>query len=91
MPVQVRIPGALRARTGGLTLIEVHAADIADALRRLEAACPALTLVLRDERGALRPKVGVYVTDVHVRYLRGLETPLQDGDQVYVVPIVMGG
>jgi len=91
MLVQVRVPTALRTRTGGTTEIEVQAGDVATALQELEAACPALKPVLRDEQGALRPRVSVYVNDRHVRYLQGLETPLQEGDEVYVVPIVMGG
>jgi len=91
MLVQVRVPTALRTRTGGTTEIEVQAGDVAEALRQLESACPALIPVLRDEQGALRPRVSIYVNDRHVRYLQGIETPLQEGDEVYVVPIVMGG
>lgn len=91
MTVNVRIPSALRTQAGGLTRVEVRACDVAQALLELEAACPALTPVLRDAQGGLRLQVGVYVNDVHVRFLQGLATPLQDGDQVYVLPIVMGG
>jgi molybdopterin synthase sulfur carrier subunit len=91
MLVQVRVPTALRQATGGATRVQVEASDVAAALQELEAACPALQPVLRDEQGALRPQVSVYVNDRHVRYLQGLETPLQEGDEVYVVPIVMGG
>jgi molybdopterin converting factor small subunit len=91
MSVQVRVPSALRAVTGGLTAIVVEAGDVAHALRQLEAAYPALAPVLRDERGALRPRVNLYVNDVHVRFLQGLDTPLEEGDQLYVTPVVMGG
>jgi sulfur-carrier protein len=91
MPVQVRIPSGLRTQAGGLTQVEVEASDVSQALLALEAACPALVPVLRDAQGGLLFKVGVYVNDVHIRYLQGLATLLQDGDQVYVLPIVMGG
>jgi molybdopterin converting factor small subunit len=91
MPVKVRIPGAMRTLAGGQTRFEVDAHDVAQALSELEAACPAFTPELRDAQGGLRPRVGIYVNDVHVRYLHGLATPLHDGDQVYVLPIVMGG
>lgn len=91
MPVQVRVPTALRAKTGGQTQIEVDAGDVGEALRALEAAYPALGPVLRDKEGVLRPQVSVYVNDRHVRYLQGLATVLREGDEVYVVPIVMGG
>ena len=91
MPVTVRVPGALRQQTGGRTAVEVAASNIAQALEALEALHPKLRPLLRDEQGVLRPKVQVYLNDVHVRFLQGLETPLNDGDQIYVVPNVMGG
>jgi len=91
MSVTVRVPGALRQQTGGRTTAEVEASDIALALEALESLYPKLRSLLRDEQGLLRPKVQVYLNDVHVRFLQGLETPLNDGDQIYVVPNVMGG
>ncbi len=91
MAVKVKVPGALRAKTGGANQVEVEAQDVAQALECLQAMFPALSTVLRDESGTLRPRVNLYVNDVHVRFLQGLETPLHDGDRVYVVPIVMGG
>jgi MoaD family protein len=91
MPIQVRVPTALRAQLGGQTRVQVDAGNVGEALQALEAAYPALRAVLRDEGGALRPRVSVYVNDRHIRYLQGLETPLQGGDEVYVVPVVMGG
>jgi len=91
MPVRVRVPTALRTKAEGKTEIEVQANDVAEALQALEAAYPALQPVLRDGGGALRPRVSIYVNDRHVRFLQGLETPLRDGDEVYVLPIVMGG
>ena len=91
MSVQVRISSALRAKMGGKTTIDVDARTVDGALRQLEAAYPGLVPLLRDEGGTLRPKVMVYVNDVHIRLRQGVDTPLQDGDQVYVVPMVMGG
>ncbi len=91
MSIQVRIPSAFRAKMGGATSVDVAARTVDHALRQLEAAHPALVPVLRDAEGALRPKVIVYVNDVHVRFRQGLDTPLVDGDHVYIVPMVMGG
>jgi molybdopterin synthase sulfur carrier subunit len=91
MAVTVIVPGALRQQTGGRTTVEVEADDVAHALERLETLYSALRPLLRDEQGLLRPQVQVYLNDVHVRFLQGLETPLNDGDQIYVVPNVMGG
>ncbi len=91
MPVEIRIPGALRAKAGGVTAIQAEVGDVSQAVACLVAAFPALAPVLYGDGGTLRPRVQVYVNDVHVRYLQGGETRLRDGDQVYVVPIVMGG
>ena len=91
MPVEIKVPGALRAKTGGATVLQVQAGTVSQAVDQLVAAFPALAPALYGDDGALRPRVQVYVNDVHVRYLQGADTPLRDGDLVYVVPIVMGG
>jgi len=91
MSIRIRIPHALCAKSGGKTRLTVHAADVREALQQLAEACPGLTSVLWDDSGSLRPQVSVYVNDVHVRYLRGVATPLADEDEVYVMPLVMGG
>jgi adenylyltransferase/sulfurtransferase len=89
--ITVRLPGALRAQTGGAAQLHVEAKAVDQALSALEQRFPALLPLLRDESGALRPRVNIYVNDEHIRYRQGLETPLQDGDTVLIVPIVMGG
>ena len=91
MAVNVRIPSALRTHTGGTTQITFSASTVGQALRGLEEQFPALVPLLRDEAGQLRPRVNVYVNDEHVRYRQGMQTPLQEDDTVFVMPIVMGG
>jgi molybdopterin converting factor small subunit len=91
LEVVVRIPSALRSHTGGKTQTHVDASTVEQALEALEERFPALVPFLRDESGALRPRVNIYVNDEHVRYRQGLRTPLQDGDTVLVTPIIMGG
>ena len=91
MSVRIRVPSALRSHTGGRTEIDLEAESVRQALHCLEERFPTLTPLLRDESGALRPRVNIYVNDEHVRFRQGLDTPLHDGDQVYVTPLVMGG
>ena len=81
----------LRSHTGGTIQINIEASTVEEALHGLEERFPALTSFLRDESGALRPRVNIYVNDEHVRYRQGIHTPLQDGDAVFVVPTIMGG
>lgn len=91
MPIRTRIPGALTSYTGGNTEIDVEAQTVDEALSALEQRYPPLVPLLRNPGGALRARVNIYVNDEHVRFRQGLETPLQDGDTVYVMPIIMGG
>jgi adenylyltransferase/sulfurtransferase len=91
MQVIVRIPSALRSHTEGATRITVSASTVDEALRGLEERFPAFIPYLRNEAGQLRPRVNVYVNDEHVRYRQGMQTPLQEGDMVFVMPLAMGG
>ena len=91
MAIKVGLPGNLRSILGGIAEVTVEADTVAQVLRVLEETYPDLTPHLRDKEGTLLPKVNLYVNDEHVRYLQGVQTALQDGDQVYIVPLVMGG
>jgi sulfur-carrier protein len=46
---------------------------------------------VRDETGALRRHVNVYVDGEEVRRLSGLDTPVPSGAEVMVVQSVAGG
>jgi molybdopterin synthase sulfur carrier subunit len=46
---------------------------------------------VRDETGALRRHVNVYVDGEEVRRLAGLQTPVPAGSEVMVVQSVAGG
>jgi len=91
MPIRTRIPGALASYTGGNTEIDIEAQTVAEVLSILEQRFPSLVPLLRNESGALRPRVNIYVNDEHMRFRQGVQTPLQDGDTVYVTPVIMGG
>jgi len=74
-------------------LVRVHAAGVnpVDLLDTLAAVHPALARRIRDESGALRRFVNVYVDGDDVRFAGGLGTPVPDGAVVQVLPSVAGG
>jgi len=43
------------------------------------------------EDGGLHKFVNIYVDDDDVRYLQGLDTPVNDGAEVSILPAVAGG
>ncbi len=90
MAIEVRIPTILRTYTGGEKAVDANGATLAALIDDLEANHPGIKDRLIDG-GDLRRFVNVYVNDEDVRFTGGLETALNDGDQIVVLPAVAGG
>lgn len=91
--VQVLLPGVLADLAGGARrlTVDLPAGTLADLLDALAADHPVLGRRLRDESGALRRYVNVYVDGADVRGERGLETAVGPRALVQVLPSVAGG
>lgn len=90
MPIKVQIPAPLRQHTNGAAVVEVAGANVKAALAALAAQYPALAERVM-ENGNVRRFVNVFVNDEDVRYLDALETALNEGDTVSIIPAVAGG
>ena len=91
MAVTVKIPAQLRAATGGEGEIEVEAVDRRrGARRRLRRSTTDLRERITED-GDLRRFVNVYVSGEDIRFQDGLETTIDDGDEVTILPAVAGG
>jgi molybdopterin converting factor small subunit len=91
MSVTVRLPSQLRSLVGGVGEVPVEAATVREAILAVDGAYPGLAGRVLDESGALRRFVNVFVADEDVRFLNGLDTVLQAGQTVSLVPAVAGG
>jgi molybdopterin converting factor small subunit len=93
MPVVFVLPGALRELAGNRD--EVRVADappsVAAALALLWAECPAVRDRVIDELGALRPHINIFVDGEDIRYAGGLDAPVRDGAEVFLLPAISGG
>ncbi len=52
---------------------------------------PGLSGQVIDDDGALHKFVNVYLNDDDVRYLSALDTPVEDSDEISILPAVAGG
>jgi sulfur-carrier protein len=91
MAVTVKLPTQLRAAAGGASAVPVEGATVGAVLEALYAAHPDLRDSLSDGNGALRRFVNVYVDGEDVRFGDGLQTPVEDGGEVQILPAVAGG
>ena len=91
MTVKVRIPTQLRVLTDGAGEIEASGTTVAELIDDLETRHSGLRERLLDEGGHLRRFVNLYVGEEDVRFLKGLDTQISDGEQVSIIPAVAGG
>jgi sulfur-carrier protein len=94
MAVEVRIPTILRTYTGGEKAVPGDGTTLAELIDHLEVNHPGIKERLidaKDGQDDLRRFVNVYVNDEDVRFTGGLDTKLDEGDQVVVLPAVAGG
>ena len=86
----VRIPPVLRETVGGSRSLPADGATVSEVLTDLFAKYPALRERVT-EGGELSPFVNVYVNDRDVRYREGLDTAVDPGDTVILLPAMAGG
>jgi MoaD family protein len=91
MSITVKIPTQLRPVTGGEAETTVEdAATVGEVLDGLYERYDGLRERIAED-GDLRRFVNVYVGGEDIRFLDGLETAVEDGDEVTILPAVAGG
>ena len=91
MSIAVKVPTILRTYTGGSAEVTVSGATLAEAIADLDAQYPGIGARVLDDDGRLRRFVNVYVNDDDVRFLAGLDSKVDEGASVSIIPAVAGG
>ena len=91
MSVKVKIPTQLRSVTGGDSETDIdEATTVGEVLDGLYDRYDGLHDRIAED-GELRRFVNVYVGGEDIRFLDMLDTPVEDGDEVTILPAVAGG
>ena len=90
MPV-LRIPTPLRSYTSGQSEVNVSGGKISEALTDLTKQYPTIKPHIFNDGGELRPFVNLFVGENNIKDLQGVETPIQDGDRLVLIPSIAGG
>ena len=91
MAVTVKLPTILRKHAGGEAKVGADGATLSEVLTNLETQYPGITKNVISDDGGLHRFINVYVNDEDVRYLGSLETPIEPGDTISILPAVAGG
>jgi MoaD family protein len=89
--VTVKLPTQLRDATGGEAEVAGEGATVGEVLDSLYGRFGELRERLTDGDGSLRRFVNVYVGGEDIRFLDGLDTQVDDGAELNVLPAVAGG
>lgn len=88
--ITVRIPTPLRTLTGGKDEVNAQGSNVKEAIEHLEKHYPGIKDRLCDEKG-VRRFVNIYANEEDIRFLDNLETSLNEGDALSIVPAIAGG
>jgi molybdopterin synthase sulfur carrier subunit len=91
LSVKVRIPTPLRKLTKEQAEVDASGSTIRAVVEDLEKQFPGFKERMCDDAGELRRFVNVYVGEEDIRFLKGLDTEIPEGEQVSIIPAVAGG
>ena len=89
--ITIQIPRELRSLCDGSKTLALSAASVRDALEELERLHPSIHRSICDETGRLRRHINLFVNSSLMRERQGLETVLESGDVITILPAVSGG
>lgn len=91
MAVSVYVPTPFRRLTGNRARVEGRGKDVAELLDDLESRFPGFRSLVLDDHDRIPTHINVYVNNREIATLKGIATPLHDGDEVAVIPALAGG
>lgn len=91
MPASIRIPTSLRELTEGSAAVDVEPGKLSELLDELVSQYPDLRERLLGDDGKPRRFVNIFVAEDDIRFLDGVDTPVDDGQVITILPAVAGG
>jgi molybdopterin converting factor small subunit len=90
MSITLHLPTVLAKLADGRAL-ETGGRTVGEAVAEVATRYPSLAPRLRDAEGKPYPFVTFYLNDEDIRFQGGFDAPVQDGDELTVVPAIAGG
>lgn len=90
MTIEVKVTANMRKILGGNSSVPAEGSTVREALDDIEQRYPGFREMVMTE-GQLHRFVNVYLNDEDIRFLDQLDTKLNDGDILSVLPALAGG
>jgi len=89
--VTVKIPTPLRTLTYGQAEVKVEGATVGEILRKLDAQFRGFGDRILDDGKNVKRFVNVFVNEDNIRDKQDLDTEVQTGDTISILPSIAGG
>ncbi len=89
--VTIRIPTPLRTMVNNADEIILEGNTVREVLEQLTSQFDALNASLFNEEQELRHFVNLFLAETNIKDLQGLDTKVNDGDVISIIPAVAGG
>ncbi len=90
MPI-LKVPGLMRYYVENQAEVRLGGDTVGALLVELMEQYPTIRPHLVDAKGNLRRYINLFVNQVNIRDLNGMDTPLGENDQVVLLPSISGG
>lgn len=91
MPVKVLVTSVIQKVVDNQRAFTSEGRTIGELITNIDSRYPGFREQLADEKGQLHRFVNIYLNDEDIRYLKGADTELTDGDEVSILPALAGG
>jgi sulfur-carrier protein len=91
MTTQILIAYPLRGLTGGLGKVEAEGRTLREIIDALESRFPGIRASILNWKGEVLPHLNIFLNEIDIQAREGLETAVQQGDEVAIIPAIAGG
>jgi sulfur-carrier protein len=91
MPVKVLVTSVIQKVVDNQKAFTSDGQTIAELIQNIDSRYPGFREQIAGADGELHRFVNIYLNDEDIRYLKGPETELSDGDEVSILPALAGG
>ena len=88
--MEVRLTAVLQ-RVVGAKAVQMEGETVGEVLGNVNAQYPGFREQITMEDGSLHRFVNIYINDEDIRFLKQLDTPVESGDVVSILPALAGG
>jgi sulfur-carrier protein len=91
MSITVKIPTPLRPITSGQAEVKVEGATVGEVLRKMDSQFKGFGERILDDGKSVKRFINVFVNEDNIRDKENLETKVNAGDTVSILPSIAGG